>query len=337
MGIYSKNIQTKSINEDNMSNTTISKGPITKTFTDSYLFNKADNLYSRDIMDFIMKGEPIDKGTEAFEDVKYEVKRRQVSDSLYKVLMSNLIVIMDYPIRMSKAFTVFMAKDLKNGGSNKIYIYNDSIIKTDTGYRMRNPDVFVAHLVDAMNQAIYYTDPKRIILNADLTNSGAKAFSILFTNVVDFLYKIGSVGTNKNKVLYLSILYYIKCILRKDLTDSAKHLAANVSKLTDREISLLELQFDMDNAFTNIKTFIDAIAKTLNLSKLTVDTFLERWIYLYGTGTQFALELYPAFASMMTNAFVGCYINNQKTIEKLVSEDMVKFSQTILRIGKEVV
>ena len=38
---------------------------------------------------------------------------------------------------------------------------------------------------------------------------------------------------------------------------------------------------------------------------------------------------------MMTNAYVGCYLNNQKTIEKLVGKEMVDFSNTVLRIGAE--
>ena len=335
MGIYTKN--THYVNENKMPDNIGNKNVMTKTFTDSFLYNKSSDMYERDILDFIMKGEMIDKNIEAFEDVKYEVKRRQVSQALVKVLASDLIVIMDFPVRMSKAFTVFMAKDIKNDGKNRIFIYNDSIVKNDTGYKLRNPDVFIAHLVDAMNQAIYYTDPKRIVMQADLTKEGACAFAKLFTNVVDYLYKIGSVGTNKAKVLYLCILYYVKCILKKDITDSILHLARDVSGLTDREIDLLDLQFNKDKGFVNIKFFIEQLNKVIGLSRLTVDIFLSKWIYLYGTGTQFALELYPAFASMMTNAYVGCYLNNQKTIEKLIGNHMVSFSQTILRIGNEVV
>ena len=70
---------------------------------------------------------------------------------------------------------------------------------------------------------------------------------------------------------------------------------------------------------------------------MKLDNFVEKWIFLYKTGTQFALELFPAFATMMTNAFHGAYINNQKTIEKVTNngKDMVAFSRTILQIGSE--
>ena len=56
-------------------------------------------------------------------------------------------------------------------------------------------------------------------------------------------------------------------------------------------------------------------------------------MYIYGIGTAFALEFFPAFSAMLTDAYVGCYINNQKTIEKIVGRDMTEYTKTILRIG----
>ena len=71
------------------------------------------------------------------------------------------------------------------------------------------------------------------------------------------------------------------------------------------------------------------------MPSLTLDILVEKWLYLYGTGTQFALELYPAFASLVTNVYIGCYINNQKTIEKVVGKDIVTFTVGVLSIGGE--
>ena len=56
----------------------------------------------------------------------------------------------------------------------------------------------------------------------------------------------------------------------------------------------------------------------------------------YGTGTVFALEFFPAFSAMLTDAYVGGYINNQLTIEKIAGQSMVKFTKQILQIGDAV-
>ena len=73
----------------------------------------------------------------------------------------------------------------------------------------------------------------------------------------------------------------------------------------------------------------------MHLNKLTLDTIVEKWMYVYGTGTVFALELFPAFSNMITDSFVGAYINNQKTIEKVAGTGMVTFTKTILTIGAD--
>ena len=58
-------------------------------------------------------------------------------------------------------------------------------------------------------------------------------------------------------------------------------------------------------------------------------------MFVYGTGTVFALELLPSFSNMLTDAYIGAYINNQKTIEKIAGTGMVEFTKTILTIGAE--
>ena len=85
----------------------------------------------------------------------------------------------------------------------------------------------------------------------------------------------------------------------------------------------------------NIKFFVETVASVLHVSKLTLDVVVERWMTIYGTGTVFALEIFPAFATMMTDAFVGAYLNNQKTIEKVAGSSMVEYTKVLLSIGAE--
>jgi hypothetical protein len=56
---------------------------------------------------------------------------------------------------------------------------------------------------------------------------------------------------------------------------------------------------------------------------------------VYGTGTIFGLEIFPAFASMLTDTYVGAYLNNQKTIEKIAGSSMIEFTKVLLSIGAE--
>lgn len=332
--IYGK----RPIKEENVNMVKTSKS-LAKNFNECYLYNKGTQIYEKALIELIMQGTPINKEDKSFQDVIYDIKRRQVPEVLVTICKSRDLLIMNYNKVIPKAFTVFTAKDIKSNNATKIFMYNDCIKHDDnSNYRLytNKVDIFIAHLFDAMTQALYYADPKRIIMNSTVINTGSYLFALLFNNVVDYLYKIGAVGNQKNKCLYLASIYFFKCILKMDITDSMMAKARKNSKLTEKDEKILMLQFDIEKDCLNIRTFVEAISRILGLSKLTLDLVVEKWVWLYGTGTQFGLELFPSFSSMITNAYMGCYLNNQKAIEKICGKDLVEYSQALLAIGKGV-
>lgn len=308
---------------------------LAKNYVNTYLYNVGS--YEKNLFNYIMTSEQVNKEDESFKDIVYEVKRRQVSNSLTKVLESKKVILLMPKTPVPKAFKVMVAKDVKGDKSLKVFIDADVIKKIDGVYKCTNVDILIAYLVSGMNQLIYYSDPKRLIMREEITNAGAKCFSSLFTHIIDYLYKVSSTSNVRDRCLYLTSIYYIKNLLGKDITDSVKHMCRKISGISEREEELMWIQLNEDEDLDNIKNFIDVLAKILKLPKLTLDAFLEKWIFLYGVGTQFALELYPAFANMITNVYVGCYLNNQKTIEKVVGRNMIEFTTAILRVGAECV
>ena len=58
---------------------------------------------------------------------------------------------------------------------------------------------------------------------------------------------------------------------------------------------------------------------------------------LFSPSTVFAMELFPSFATMITDCYIGGYLNNQKTIEKVLGSSMVEFSKTIFKVGDDAV
>ena len=282
-----------------------------------------------------MKADQINKADSSFDDIKYEVKKRQVTNSLVKILDSKMVILLMRAEPLPKAFKVFTAKDVKSDGKMKVFIDCSGLINfIDGRYSCNNIDILIAYLLSAMNQYIYYVDPNRIVMNSNIITDGALCFSALFTGIVDHVEKISIVSSTKNKCLYMSALYYQINILNKEINDGVKATCRKVSGLSEREEEIILIQLE-ENSLLNIKYFIDSITKILKLNKITLDIFLEKWLYLYGVGTQFALELYPAFAEMITDAYVGCYINNQKTIEKICGRNMVDFTNAIFKIGAE--
>lgn len=312
-----------------------------KTYAATYLYGQYSE-YEKQIFSFIMNGTEIDKGTDAFDDIKYEVKKRQVSNSLVKILDSNNVILMTANVPLSKAFKVFCAKDIKGPKKNdmKVFIDCSNIIVMDskTGRYVckgNNIDILISYLVSAMHTLIYYADENRIIGNSKVVSIGAHAFALLFTHVVDYVCKISSMPSVKNRCMYLASLYYIGNILHKDYTtEGSRRVAKKISGLSDRDAGIVDIGLKAESML-NIKFFVESLSSILHLNKLTLDVIVERWMTIYGTGTVFSLEIFPAFASMITDAYVGAYLNNQKTIENIAGTTMTEFTKVLLSIGAD--
>ena len=92
-----------------------------------------------------------------------------------------------------------------------------------------------------------------------------------------------------------------------------------------------------DSCFLDIALFTENLARMFKFKDLSVSLILEKWMSAFGTGTIFALEFFPAFSMMMTNTYIGGYIDQQNSIEKIAGTSLVEFSKTILQIGASVV
>lgn len=307
-----------------------------KNFGDSYLYKLGN--FEKSLMQFMMSAEIIDKNHPSFEDIKYEVKRRAVTSSLTKVLMSDNVILLKNNIGLSRAFKVFAAKDIISGDNKtKVFVDVTDIIKsTDGSYSIepRNVDILVSHLLNAMHTFIYWVQPARLLNNTALVDSGTRAFADMFTYVIDYL-RIGGVDNVRERTKYISALYYQCGLLCKDITDSVRIRARKLSGLSEREADIVETLMGPE-PFKDINNFINALSKVLRIDgQLKLDNFIDKWAFVYGSGTQYGTELYTCFASIITNAYVGAYINNQKTIEKVLGKTLVEFTNAVFKVGSE--
>lgn len=311
-----------------------------KTYAATYLYGMYPE-YEKQLFSFIMGGEELDQLSPDFEEITFEVNRRKLSSALVNVMKSKKVVLLSAKSGrgMSKPFKVFCAKDIKND-KNQLKVFIDCtgiIVKSDgTGkYVCTNIDVFISYLISVMHTLIYYVDESRITGNSKIMSVGAEAFSSLLTHIVDYVCKISVMPGIRDRCVYLTSMYYLTNILGKDYSSSAvSHVARKIAGISERESDVIDIQLKPES-FSNIRFFIQCLSDILRLNKLTLDVILERWMFIYGQGTPFALELFPAFASMLTDTYVGAYVNNQKTIEKVVGQAMPEFTKKILEIGAE--
>lgn len=310
----------------------------TKGYSESYLYNKSPE-YEKRLFKFLMEAKEVDKKDPSFEDIISDLKRRQVHSVLSRVLMLNSVVLLRHASPLPRSFKVFAAADVKNGSkAKKIFIdVSDIMVEEDGKYKcnMTSIDILGAYLLSALCILVNEGKPNTIINNSQLTTAGTKCFSSLFTYIIDYM-RLGGVADIREKVTYMSAMYYQVGILGREETNTVKAQATALSKLSARDTEILDMQMEA-GCYDNIDKFISCVSKVIKADGLRLDNFMEKWMMLLGSGTQFGTEVYTAFSSMITNAYCGVYINNQKTIEKITGKNMVEYVNTLLRIGGELI
>ena len=309
-----------------------------KNLNDTYLYKKLPD-YDKNINALILKAERVDKTDNTFDDIKYEIKRKNVDATLVKLLDSDRIVLVLPNTPMPRSLKFVVVKDIKTDKRTKVFIDCSGIFSPNgTGYKFisnQSVHILISYLVAARTAFIMEAKPKSITLDSSLTQSGTKTFAALVNYVVDYIGKININVPTRNKCIYLASIYYQVNLLGKELdSNSVKETALRVSSISERESNIIELDYKKDS-FDNIANFIDLMKETLKVKGLTYDVFIEKWMFTMGTSTVFALELFTYFAQMITDAYIGAYINNQKTIEKITGQNMVEFSKKLIRIGAD--
>lgn len=314
-----------------------------KNYDDSYLYHKSDS--GKRLMEFMLTCHHVDKSSESFQEIRSDVKRRQINASTLKVLDSPQVILCIGDNPLPKANKVMAARDVR-GDKNKLKIFIDvtELIKFENGvYKcdgVKELSVLVGYLLIAMNTRIYFTRTTAITNRTNLTKAGCRCFSDMVTYILDYLRIMSGTNKAKEKIKWYASMYYQVSLLGKDADAPATSgMARKIAGISEQEEKMIQMYIDtIANPYINIDTFVNGLRNILNCSTLTLESFVNKWMFLFGPGTQYGLELYPDFARILIEAYVGSYQNNQATIEKVLGgAGLSEFVNEILSLGMELV
>ena len=309
-----------------------------KLINETFIFKQYKDEYEKSILNFIHGGTLIDVKSDEFADVAYDVKKSQVGGFLVAAMESKSIRLYISKHPLNRSTRVVTAKDVK-GGNGKYVVYVDCsqiLDKKDGKYVCNNIKQLVAYLLDASVNLMYFSGYRGIISKSSTIKAGSYAFASLFNNVINYLFKTNSVSNIHNRCVFLASQYFIRNIMggAKDTYEYANNtdFSKQIARISEREVELIETYINKDS-FRNIDNFVKMLREALKLQKLTTEAVIAAWVKLYTPSTLFALEYFPAFSSMMTNAYIGCYLNNQSTIEKVTNRGLPEYVKSILETG----
>ncbi len=310
----------------------------TKTYADTFIFSVADGSTDHElqkaIVEFVHEADRIIPVDPSFKAVADQIKLRQTTTVLYKILMRRDIVLCSYKKEMPATMKVFAAKDIKLDKKRRIFIDCTNLIHMENGYWVCNEiDKLCSYLFGAMINLLYHANTDKITSNSSIVKSSTQCFIKMFTGILNNLRTI-NFAENRLKISYICAVYYLYSVMGKDI-NYARSAAVGAMKLSPRESQAYDIYYDADKDFINIDTFIKCITNTFNLKDMTTDVYINRWSFVYGKGTMYGTEYLPAFLDILAYAFVGAYLNNQKSIETMCRSDMVECATTLLKVGSD--
>lgn len=308
-----------------------------KTYADTYLFSLADENsnkgFSRATVEFVHEADRINPVDPSFKAIADQVKLRQTTSVLYRLLFRKDVVLCVYKKEMPATMKVFCAKDIKYDKKRRVFVDCTNLIKYKNGYwDCKEIDKFCSYLFGAMINLIYYTDMNKITSNSTIIKSSVKCFVKMFTGIMDNLRTI-NFEENRIKISYIAGVYYLYNMMGKDINYACTSSAASL-KISPREVEGYNIYFDPDKDLINIDTLIRCLTDVFHLKDMSTEVFVSRWSFVYGKGTMYGTELLPAYLDILAYAFVGAYLNYQKSIESICRQDMVTVASTLLQVGE---
>lgn len=311
-----------------MSNSSYIASPITNCF----VYNKMKG-YTKLMADAIMKSERIDKNTTEFvEDVALEIKRSKAPNYILKILNSkNTQLIYPTPNAMPRTLKVFVAKDIKNSKKLNAFIDCSNVItKRDNGRYKVNVDVLIAYLISAKLNMMYYGIPGIFEKKSSDTVLYTRVYAKLFTHIIDYIGNISVIPENREKMMYMASKFFLSSVLNIiDNDQKIEQIAIKAADITESQANAFQIRTESLD-FYSLPGFINSIKHVFKLDKLTLGLVLEKWMFLYGPGTVLGIEFLPSFLTMITDAYCGVYLNNQKTIEKILNKDLVETGKILI-------
>ena len=158
-----------------------------KSYSDSYLYQKHPR-YQKILFDAILKDPMIDKSTDEFQDVIYEIKRsKYISESLVRILNSTNTVLLDCVNPMPRTFKVFCAKDPKSKVPSQMKVFIDctNVItkRADSSDYIVDDVKLISYLMNAGISMVYHKNYTLITRRSEMMTEATTCFAKLFTSI----------------------------------------------------------------------------------------------------------------------------------------------------------
>jgi hypothetical protein len=173
-----------------------------------------------------------------------------------------------------------------------------------------------------------------ITMNQTVSKLGSQLYSKIFTKVLDKMFAVNLDPIKADKINFITAKFFLLNVLGKSNSETVTNLAYSVCQNNTTRATILAFEAGLPQTMYNrLDDFIQAISLHVDgCHSLTVRTFLDSYIKMYGMSAIFALEYFPFFCHMLFSVAVGAHLNSEYLIENLIGKDLDKFYNEVSNI-----
>lgn len=179
-----------------------------------------------------------------------------------------------------------------------------------------------------------YENWNSITMNQTIVKLGALSYAKIFTKVLDKMFAINLDPIKADKAKFIAAKFFLTNMLGKSNGETVNNLAYSTCLNGTTRATILSFENSLpENAYNRLDDFINAITIALEgCHTLTIRTFLDTYIKMFGISSIFALEYLPYFFHMLFSVAVGAHLNSEYLIENLIGKDLDKLYNEVANI-----
>ena len=203
---------------------------------------------------------------------------------------------------------------------NIIFIDCSNILykNPNTGkFECREESILLHHIYTALTSYTINKYPSAFLRKGEFIMYSTKIFVDMFAYTYEFIYKLSANLYSYDKLKYIAGIFFQVNHLGLSYQEASKNsikisgIEQNVASVVDMKVNPEVMENGFLKFFTSIKDIIE-VRKDVD-----IQIFTQKWMSLYGEGSQFALELLLPFLDLVTSVSDNVYIFNKNAIEKV--------------------
>lgn len=180
-------------------------------------------------------------------------------------------------------------------------------------------------------------DENRFLMNQNIIKLSTLIYVKLMNKIFDKLFGINLIPDRSDQLNYVLAKFFLLYVLEKQPSDNINTIAYSCiyNNLPRNLVESADENFD-ENAYNSLQAFFDSLANNfIGLNKLTIRSFIDNWMIMYGENTVLSIENYPI---MLVNCICGAIftarINRDNLFENVVGRETNNLHTEICRILK---